>query len=101
VIRQRFNRLILRLRLPVIRLHDLRHSYATAALSVGVHPKIVSERLGHASVAFTLASTPTSCLVSTETRRRRWLIRCSAGVSVSNPVSKRPPEAGSEGRSSW
>ncbi|WP_084010689.1 tyrosine-type recombinase/integrase [Pseudofrankia sp. DC12] len=41
--------------LPVIRLHDVRHSYATAALKAGVHPKVVSERLGHASVAFTLA----------------------------------------------
>jgi integrase len=41
-------------KLPVIRLHDVRHSYATAALRAGVHPKIVSERLGHASVAFTL-----------------------------------------------
>ncbi len=40
--------------LPPIRLHDVRHSYATAALAAGVHPKIVSERLGHASVAFTL-----------------------------------------------
>ncbi|THJ75696.1 site-specific integrase [Candidatus Frankia alpina] len=40
--------------LPVIRLHDGRHSYATAALKAGVHPKIVSERLGHADVAFTL-----------------------------------------------
>ncbi|MEX5634381.1 tyrosine-type recombinase/integrase [Parafrankia sp. FMc2] len=41
--------------LPVIRLHDVRHSYATAALRSGVHPKVVSERLGHASVAFTLS----------------------------------------------
>ncbi|WP_250285925.1 MULTISPECIES: tyrosine-type recombinase/integrase [unclassified Frankia] len=40
--------------LPVIRLHDVRHSYATAALKSDVHPKIVSERLGHADVAFTL-----------------------------------------------
>ncbi|MBK6873568.1 MAG: tyrosine-type recombinase/integrase [Kineosporiaceae bacterium] len=37
-----------------MRLHDVRHSYASAALKAGVHPKIVSERLGHASVAFTL-----------------------------------------------
>ncbi|MFL6127697.1 MAG: tyrosine-type recombinase/integrase, partial [Mycobacteriales bacterium] len=36
------------------RTHDVRHSYATAALAAGVNPKIVSERLGHASVAFTL-----------------------------------------------
>ncbi len=40
--------------LPVIRLHDVRHSYATAALTSGVHPKVVSERLGHADVGFTL-----------------------------------------------
>ncbi len=39
--------------LPVIRLHDVRHSYATAALKSGAHPKVVSERLGHADVAFT------------------------------------------------
>jgi len=40
--------------LPPIRLHDLRHSYATLALQAGIHPKIVSERLGHASIAITL-----------------------------------------------
>ena len=40
--------------LPKIRLHDVRHSYATAALKSGVSPKIVSERLGHTSVAFTM-----------------------------------------------
>ncbi len=37
-----------------IRLHDLRHTHATLALQAGVHPKIVSERLGHATVSFTL-----------------------------------------------
>jgi integrase len=40
--------------LPAIRLHDLRHSYATAALAAGVPAKIVSERLGHANIAITL-----------------------------------------------
>jgi integrase len=55
VIRQRFNRQVAALGLRRIRLHDLRHSYATAALAAGVSPKIVSERLGHASVAFTLS----------------------------------------------
>jgi integrase len=54
VIRQRFQRLVGRLGLQVIRLHDLRHTYATIALAAGVNPKVVSERLGHASVAFTL-----------------------------------------------
>ncbi|MEX0658006.1 MAG: tyrosine-type recombinase/integrase [Egibacteraceae bacterium] len=40
--------------LPKIRLHDLRHTHASLLLARGVHPKIVSERLGHHSVAFTL-----------------------------------------------
>lgn len=40
--------------LPKIRLHDVRHSYATAALRAGISPKIVSERLGHTNVAFTM-----------------------------------------------
>ena len=40
--------------LPAIRLHDLRHTHATLALRAGVHPKVVSERLGHATVAITL-----------------------------------------------
>lgn len=37
-----------------IRLHDLRHTHATHALQVGVHPKVVSERLGHSSATITL-----------------------------------------------
>jgi integrase len=53
-ITDRFFRLSREAGLPFIRLHDVRHSYATAALKAGIHPKIVSERLGHASVAFTL-----------------------------------------------
>ena len=40
--------------LPQIRLHDLRHTHATLALQAGVHPKVVQERLGHATVAITL-----------------------------------------------
>jgi integrase len=39
---------------PVIRLHDLRHTWASLALRAGVNPKIVQERMGHASVAITL-----------------------------------------------
>lgn len=37
-----------------IRFHDLRHAHATLMLRQGIHPKIVSERLGHSSVAITL-----------------------------------------------
>jgi integrase len=47
--------------LPAIRLHDMCHSYATAGLAAGVPPKVMSERLGHATVAFTL-DTYTSAL---------------------------------------
>jgi len=40
--------------LPDIRLHDLRHTHATLALQAGIHPKVISERLGHATVSITL-----------------------------------------------
>ena len=39
--------------MPDVRFHDLRHTCATL-LTKGVHPKIVSEMLGHSSVAITL-----------------------------------------------
>jgi integrase len=37
-----------------LRFHDLRHTHATQLLRQGVHPKVVSERLGHATVGITL-----------------------------------------------
>jgi integrase len=40
--------------LPRIRIHDLRHTAATIALSRGIHAKIVQEMLGHSSVSITL-----------------------------------------------
>src|SRR5215204_7343177 len=40
--------------LPDIRFHELRHTCATLLLTKGVHPKIVSEMLGHSSVSITL-----------------------------------------------
>jgi integrase len=39
---------------PRIRFHDMRHSCATLLLGAGVHPKVVSERLGHAGMGITL-----------------------------------------------
>jgi integrase len=39
---------------PRVRFHDLRHAHATLLLVKGVHPKIVPERLGHASIGITL-----------------------------------------------
>lgn len=41
--------------LHYIRPHDLRHTAATLMLLASVHPKVVSEMLGHASVAITLS----------------------------------------------
>ena len=49
-----WNPLLRRAGLPDIRFHDLRHTCATLLLTKGVHPKIVSEILGHSSVAITL-----------------------------------------------
>lgn len=43
--------------LPRIRLHDLRHTYATAGLSTAggwADVKVISQRLGHASIGITL-----------------------------------------------
>ena len=49
-----FRRLVAAAALPPIPLHGLRHTYASLALAKGVNPAIVSRRLGHATVAFTL-----------------------------------------------
>src|SRR4030095_1452448 len=38
----------------MIRLYDLRHTSATLLLAAGEHPKVVSERLGHATITLTL-----------------------------------------------
>jgi integrase len=54
-LRQRsFFPLLARAGLPRIRFHDLRHSCATLLLSEGIHPKIVSDLLGHSQIAITL-----------------------------------------------
>lgn len=49
-----FDRHVLAAGLPRIRLHDLRHTHATLLLASGTPPKVVSERLGHTTIAFTL-----------------------------------------------
>jgi len=50
---QTFDRAVARLALPKIRLHDLRHTHATLGLAAGIPAKVMSDRLGHATVAFT------------------------------------------------
>ncbi len=49
-----FTRIVETSGLPRIRLHDLRHTHATLALQAGIHPKVVSERLGHANASITM-----------------------------------------------
>jgi integrase len=49
-----FERLARTAGLPKIRLHDVRHSYASAALAAGIPAKVISERLGHATIQITL-----------------------------------------------
>lgn len=51
---QAFERLVAKSDLPRIRLHDLRHTHATIALKGNVPVKVISERLGHETPAFTL-----------------------------------------------
>lgn len=51
---QAFERIVARSGLPKIPLHGLRHTHATVGLAIGVPAKVVTERLGHENVAFTL-----------------------------------------------
>ena len=52
-ITRRFNKLVDQAGVPLIRLHDVRHTYATLSLDAGVDLKIVSDRIGHANVSVT------------------------------------------------
>ena len=49
-----FAAVVRRLQVKPFRFHDLRHSHASHLLRAGIHPKIVSERLGHSTVGITL-----------------------------------------------
>jgi integrase len=49
-----FERAVKAVEVPRIRMHDLRHTWATLALRAGVNPKVVQERLGHANISMTM-----------------------------------------------
>jgi len=49
-----FAKIVKRARLENVRFHDLRHTFASLMLLRGAKPKVISEALGHASVAFTM-----------------------------------------------
>lgn len=54
LIRRSFRPLLEKAGLPPMRFHDLRHTTATLLLSMGTHPKIVQELLGHSTIMVTL-----------------------------------------------
>ena len=49
-----FKRVVTAMGLPTVRFHDLRHSYAVAAIKTGDDIKTVQGNLGHATASFTL-----------------------------------------------
>jgi integrase len=53
-ISQQFAVRVRRAGVPKLRMHDLRHTHASLMLAAGVHPKVVSDRLGHSSISITL-----------------------------------------------
>lgn len=53
-VRHSLRRALTAAELPLIRVHDLRHTAASYLLSIGTHPKVVQELLGHSSVLLTL-----------------------------------------------
>ena len=51
---QAFARIVRNAGVPIIRFHDLRHTHGSLLIKEGVPVKVVSERLGHANIAFTI-----------------------------------------------
>jgi integrase len=49
-----FRRIVRRSGVPTIRFHDLRHTHGSLLIKEGIPVKVVSERLGHANIAFTM-----------------------------------------------
>ena len=73
-----------------VRFHDLRHPNATALLQASVHPRVVSEALGHSSVAFTMeVSTSTPSPRCRNTPRALWTPLSGKRVAILWPASDR------------
>ena len=51
-----FRKAVKRRKLPTIRLHDLRHSFATLGFSAGMHPRTMAAQLGHGDTSVTMAT---------------------------------------------
>lgn len=83
---QKWERFVDKANLPKIRLHDLRHSNATAPIAAGVSAKVVQHRLGHADVSITL-NTYTHVLPEMDEDASSKLNQSlfSGGVPISHP----------------
>ena len=90
LVKRPFKPLLERSGLPEVRFHDLRHTCATLLMGRGVHPKLVQELLGHATIALTLDTYPGYLLalssfdggsgVRGHGRRARMSAGCSKGA---------------------
>lgn len=80
----RWHRLLERAGVPIVRPHDARHTTATLMLGQGVHPKLVSEMLGHSNTAITLDlySHATTSMHREAVSTLDALLRDPVGVSV-------------------
>jgi integrase len=85
-ISQAFERITARASIPIIRLHDLRHTHATLLIQAGVPVKVVSERLGHATPAFTI-NTYQHVLPGMQADAARIFERLVAPAASTNPGS--------------
>jgi len=87
---QVFERIARRAGVPVIRLHDLRHTHGTLLIKEGVPVKVVSEWLGHAHIAFTI-QTYQHVLPGMQADAARTYERLTAPVppAVADPVERR------------
>ncbi len=88
VVSHTFAKILRKARLPHIRFHDLRHNQATLLLKVGIHSKIVSERLGHVNIGITLDTYSHILLGLQERAVERFDEMLEPGVIAGN-ISKR------------
>lgn len=75
---------------PRLRFHDLRHAHATVLLRAGVHPKVVSERLGHAKVGITL-DVYSHVLPALQDESAERINRAFGAMSSSKPEADQAP----------
>ncbi|WP_108668550.1 tyrosine-type recombinase/integrase [Euzebya rosea] len=86
-----FRRAVRSVDVPIVRFHDLRHTHASLLLQSRVNPKVVSERLGHSSVAFTL-DTYAHVLPGMQAdaaTQLRALVRDGRTTSTATPMTER------------